>query len=761
MEKKSGLYAFAFTALLVVVMAWATWDEHVRGSAHAYGVFYNSVWFTLLWIIAATFGCYFVATRSLHKRLPVFLLHAAFLLILSGALTTHLTGKTGQVHLRENQQVASFFDEWTHRKVNLPFSISLQSFEIEYYPGTNSPANYVSVVEVTDSKSGEHFERGISMNNILRYKGYRFYQSSFDEDWQGSVLSVNHDTWGILLTYSGYFLMFFSMLLILFNKRERFRFLLGKLAQKGTLVVMLLIFSTLSAVSQPDGLSREQAAQLGSLWVGYQGRISPVQTLANDFTMKLTGKNRYQSLSGEQFFFGWLFFFENWQHVPMFQLKSEELKQIAGTEEGYACLADFFDADGNNKLEPYYRLMYGSTKPEGWLKEAVKLNDKFHLIDMLQYGSLLKIFPMQDENGKLQWYAPNMEIPAQTDSMENVFAKYFFALYYEALLQDDAATADMYADELLAFQQKKAGDTLPSPAHLKVEQIYNRVHIFSLLFKVCLLIGTLSLLFFVFCIIRDESAHSAAFAMPPPNPFNATSVQKFFIITLWSVFAATTIGLGLRTYIGGRLPVSNSYETMLLLAWLSLLTGILARRYSFLLVVFSFLLAGFTLLVAHISSMNPQITPLVPVLQSPLLSVHVLMIMVAYGLCGFMALNSITALIVWGIGGKKTDRTTYIQRMKETSELFMYPAAFLMGAGIFIGAIWANQSWGRYWGWDPKEVWALITFLLMGFTFHDRTLTWFRKPIFYHIFVLIIFLSVLMTYFGVNYILGGKHSYAG
>ncbi|MDR2039159.1 MAG: cytochrome c biogenesis protein CcsA [Bacteroidales bacterium] len=207
--------------------------------------------------------------------------------------------------------------------------------------------------------------------------------------------------------------------------------------------------------------------------------------------------------------------------------------------------------------------------------------------------------------------------------------------------------------------------------------------------------------------------------------------------------------------------MSNGYETMLILAWFGLLIGVLTRKYAFLITVFSFLLSGFTLLVAHISSMNPQITPLVPVLQSPLLSIHVLTIMVAYGLCGFMALNSITSLIIWASGKKKPEKQAYIERMKETSELFMYPATFLMGAGIFIGAIWANVSWGRYWGWDPKEVWALITFLLMSFTFHSKTLSWFRKPLFYHIFVLVIFLAVLMTYFGVNYILGGKHSYAG
>ncbi|MDR1259661.1 MAG: cytochrome c biogenesis protein CcsA [Tannerellaceae bacterium] len=282
---------------------------------------------------------------------------------------------------------------------------------------------------------------------------------------------------------------------------------------------------------------------------------------------------------------------------------------------------------------------------------------------------------------------------------------------------------------------------------MKAEQLYNRSGIFSLLFKINLTVGALCLLFFIRCSILGRSY---------------PRVETASYILLWILFAVTGAALGLRAYIGGRIPVSNGYETMILLSWFSLLTGIVAHRYSSLITAFSFLLAGFTLLVAHISSMSPQITPLVPVLQSPLLNVHVLTIMVSYGLCGFMALNSLAAFIVYFSGrGSREGRAAYVLRMKETCELFMYPATFLMGAGIFIGAIWANMSWGRYWGWDPKEVWALITFLLMGLTFHKQALAWFRNPLFYHIFIWIIFLSVLMTYFGVNYILGGRHSYAG
>jgi len=783
MDKRTGIFAFVLLALLITVMAWTACNEHIRG-----GAVYNSMWFTLLWILAATVGCYFISTSSLHRRLPVFLLHVAFLAILAGALTTRLTGKTGQVRLRENQQVSSFFDEWTHNRVVFPFSLSLKSFTVEYYPGTASPANYVSIVELTDAKTGERFKSGISMNNILRYKGYRFYQASFDEDLQGSILSVNHDRWGILLSYTGYFLMFFSMLWILFDKRGRFRFLLKKLTSKTVLIVLL--FACIPSVSKgekddpvskPETINRDQAARLGGAWVEYQGRICPVQTLANDFTAKLTGKTRYKKFSGEQFFFGWLFFSEDWKYEPVFKLKSEELKRIAGSKDGYASLADFFDTQEHNILEPYYRKMYGSNKPEGWLREAVKLNDKFYLIEMLQHGDLLKIFPMQDEDGKLKWYAPNCVNPKDSNvyrkpEMTNIMRLLRSRTLINTLDSINIQShSGLFVDKLLIFQQKEAGDMLPSATHLKAEQIYNRTQIFSALFKVCLTIGFLCLLYFIFVSILSTvnccsflSLRLCAFARDDyfaqrrkDAKFYSVRIfiEKIFHVALWVVFIAATVGLGLRTFIGGRLPLSNGYETMLMLAWFSLLTGILARRYSFLIVAFSFLLAGFTLLVAHISSMNPQITPLVPVLQSPLLSIHVLVIMIAYGLCGFMALNSLTALIVWLCGSKKTDRKDYILRMKEISELFMYPATFLMGAGIFIGAVWANISWGRYWGWDPKEVWALVTFLLMGFTFHGKTLTWFRKPLFYHVFVLIIFLSVLMTYFGVNYFLGGKHSY--
>ena len=270
--------------------------------------------------------------------------------------------------------------------------------------------------------------------------------------------------------------------------------------------------------------------------------------------------------------------------------------------------------------------------------------------------------------------------------------------------------------------------------------------LFDWLFKINLSSGCLGMIIFVYSSLKTRSIHR---------------IGSIFYVAMSISFLCMTFGLCLRGYISGRLPVSNGYETMLFIAWCTLLVGVLMKKRTFLITVFSFLLSGFALLVAHIGVMSSQITPLSPVLRSPLLSIHVSLIIMAYGFCGFMTLNSLTSFILLIFSRKKAQVIQSIEKLKEMSELFMYPATFFMGAGIFVGAIWANVSWGRYWGWDPKETWALITFLLMSLSFHGKILRWFRRPVFYHFFVIIIFATMLMTYFGVNYLLGGKHSYAG
>jgi ABC-type transport system involved in cytochrome c biogenesis permease subunit len=225
----------------------------------------------------------------------------------------------------------------------------------------------------------------------------------------------------------------------------------------------------------------------------------------------------------------------------------------------------------------------------------------------------------------------------------------------------------------------------------------------------------------------------------------------FFRICLYATCIVHASAYALHWYIAGRIPLGNGYETMLFLALVLLVLSILLhRRLSFIL-PFGFLLTGFALLVAWLGQRNPQITPLMPVLQSPILASHVSIIMMAYALMAFMMLNGIFALF--------TDQM-HRQQLTVLSRLMLYPAVFMLSAGIFLGAIWANVSWGKYWSWDPKEVWALITLLIYAVPLHTNSIPVFRRPKVLHAYLIAAFLTVLMTYFGVNYLLGGMHSYA-
>jgi ABC-type transport system involved in cytochrome c biogenesis permease subunit len=771
MNKTIGYLAFILLLLLTVVMGIATWQEHFKGTEYVLIHFYKSFWFNLLWAWLAVSGGYYIIKTELYKKLPVFVLHLSLLIILAGAMITRFNGKTGAIHLREGVEVRAFACEELNGKLQLPFTMELKEFRVEHYPGTSSPSNYMSVVKVTDNQSGETFEKEISMNNILKYKGYRFYQSSFDEDMKGSLLSVNRDSTGIAFTYAGYYLLFLSMVWILFDRKGRFFELRkknfrnpdvasssapedGSGAVSGKvsrlfLWLFVLFFSGTLYASPPRNFSeitidREQSDRFARIRVNYHGRICPLQTLAVDYTTKLTGKPRFEGLQPEQFLLGWVFFPEDWQRIPLFEVRHPELKRIINVS-GKACLNDFFDSLGQYKLEPFWREIHGS-KQTAVLKEVLKLDEKVQLVSMLRNGNLLQIFPFRTNEGRIRWFSPKQMLPEYAEEIQQKLIDNFFPTYSDDFQKGNKEDALSLLELLQGYQQKVAGEVLPSEMHLRAELLYNRLSIFSLLFKIALTIGCIGMFLFIFYNVKNKEYRK---------------IHSIFYYSLLLVFVVLTFGLCLRSYIAGRLPMSNGYETMLIISWTALLVGVLFRRFSFLITNFGLLLSGFALLVAHISSMNPYITPLVPVLQSPLLSIHVSLIMIAYGLCGFMVLNSLTSfsLLVFSGKGKQTRQQVVI--LKEMSELLMYPATFLLGAGIFVGAIWANVSWGRYWGWDPKEVWALITFILMSFTFHGKTISWFRKPVFYHLFVVIIFTAVLMTYFGVNYVLGGRHSYAG
>ena len=669
---------------LVVVLAVTTFVEQARGTAFAGAHVYHAVWFALLWGVLAVLTLVACVRMRLWRRVPLLLLHGSFLVILGGALITFLWGEQGYVHLEEGKTTDRFVVQDSRHLLPLPFSLRLDSFRVQCYPGTDAPEDYISHVRLS-GKQGEGTRTAtVSMNRILMHEGYRFYQSSYDPDGRGSWLSVNHDPWGIGVTYAGYALLGLSMLWVLCSRGGEFRRLLRHplLRMGGFLVLFLLLGTTLQAAERKlPVLNLKQADSLASVQVIYHDRVVPFNTLARDFVLKLTGKPAYKGLEPEQVIGGWLLHPEVWKDEPMIRIKSAALRRRLGLESDFARLSDLFDGQ-TYRLQAYWD---ASDNHSGELspldKAIVETDEKVGLILMLQQGTLIRPLP------------------------------------------DDGSVA-----------------RLPE-AKVRAELLYNRIPFSRWLFMFNLSVGLLAFALLLYKGLRPVAADGRMLR----------GVERFFACALWAALLFQALGYGLRWYIGGRIPLSNGYETMQFLALATLLLACLFRRRFPFTLPFGFLLSGFALLVSYLGQMDPQITPLMPVLVSPWLSSHVSLIMMSYALFAFLMLNGVLALCV----------RREALRLMLLSRLLLYPAVFFLGAGIFLGAIWANVSWGHYWSWDPKEVWALVTFMVYAVPFHAGSLSRLRKPLFFHVYMMVAFLTVLMTYFGVNYVLGGMHSYAG
>lgn len=670
---------------LVCLLAIATFLEQACGTDFVEKYIYHTFWFCCLWGILAALAVMAFIRRQLWKHFPTLLLHGSFLVILAGAMLTFVGSRKGYVHLTVGNKVGSFVEQESGRRIDLPFTLLLDSFRVEHYPGTEAPADYVSHIRIlrsgqdTDSAS---CSRTVSMNRILSEQGFRFYQSSFDEDKRGSWLTVNYDPWGIGATYAGYVLLGISMIGLLFSHGGEFRRLVNHpLLRKGGVFCLLLLAGSMQVQGRTlPALSIRQADSLAYEQVIYHDRVVPFNTLARDFVVKLTGRPSYAGLTPEQIIGGWLLRPEVWQYEPMICIKNRELCRLLNLKTPYASVADLFDGQ-RYRLQGFWQGRQETGRKMSPLEKAiVETDEKVGLILMLQKGTLIRPLP-------------------------------------------------------------KDGSVKPLPlSKIRAELIYNRIPFSKCLFMFNLTVGLLAFFHLVYCGLRHSSERSGL----------SRRINRFLVVALYAAFLFQLFGYGLRWYVGGRIPLSNGYETMQFMALCTLVLACLFRRRFPFTVPFGFLLSGFALLVAHLGQMNPQITPLMPVLVSPWLSMHVSLIMMSYALFAFIMLNGILALCI-----RRHERMLML-----LSRLLLYPANFFLGAGIFMGAVWANVSWGRYWAWDPKEVWALITFLVYGMAFHSKSLSAFRRPLFFHIYMIAAFLTVLMTYFGVNYVLGGMHSYA-
>ena len=726
--------AFGSAGLLVLLMMTATVVEKLQGTGTAWTAIYGSPFFTILWGIMAVCALVYLISRRMQRDFFTFLLHIAFLIILTGAFVTRLYGKQGNIHLRMGDAPVSAFVTSGQNKEPLPFQVQLHDFHIEYYKGSFAPMDFTSCIRIDDN--GMQAEGEVSMNRIFTYRHYRFYQSAYDKDGQGTTLAVSYDPWGIGITYTGYALLLLSISGFFFQKDSLFRRLLHHPAlHRQAVALCLALLAPLAGMAseQPKHLSREAASEIGNLYIYYHDRICPLQTLAKDFTVKLYGKTSYKGLTAEQVFTGWFFYYDDWKTEPVIRIKSKEVQHRLGIKGQYACLNDFFGTEG-------YKL---KENEEGYTRELNEANEKFNLISMTATGSILKIYPCPVEHNRINWFAPVDDLPKELPDEQWLFIRKSLGLLSEQVMKRNDAAIIGLTNKIRKYQQKTASEVLPSDARFEAEKLYNRLDYTKPLAMACLAIGVLSFAFYARRMSRSLRGK--------------TRLNAFLLIALGVIAAYLLVLVSLRGFVSGHLPLSNGYETMQFMALCATLFTFLFYRKQETVIAFGYMLCGLALLVAMLGEANPPITRLMPVLASPLLSIHVVSIMIAYSLTAFVMLNGIMAIV---LRYTHKDYLNDIARLQVVSRIILYPAVFCLTLGIFIGAVWANVSWGRYWGWDPKETWALITLFIYAAALHPASLPAFRRPMFFHWFAVIAFLSVLITYLGVNFILGGIHSYA-
>ena len=685
--------SFGTLAVLIAAMMAATVLEKLRGTPEAFRIVYHNPVFIVLWAVTAVSGLIWLCKRGVPRKLFTMGLHVAFVLILAGALVTHLWGESGEIHLKVDETSDTFLSD-SGKARQLPFSLRLENFSITRYPGSMAPADFSSTVTLLPA--GE--TRVISMNHILKYEGYRFYQADFDADLQGSVLAVSHDPWGVGVTYAGYILLLVSMIGFFFQKDSHFRTVLRRVAQTAMVLGGLLLAVSAPAKEKPGDtprvLPREVADAFGDLCVSYKDRVCPFSTLSRDYCLKAYGKAHWNGFDANQVVTGWLFYYDEWQAVP-FRVKNKD-------------------------------------------KGTVRESEKQFLLRSTASGDAWKLYPVADSTGAVTWYNSNETLPPEV--VENVeqgtFIRKVMDLVDESVRAEDWDQVVALVGKIKAYQEKTAGVILPSPRKMRAERLWGRISRPMVPSMASLTIGILLFIFSGFLLARGKRT---------PKKLQTLMAVLSLLLGLY-----LTLTIGLRWYVSGTGPFVGTYNVMMLMAWLSTVAMLLLYRRFPLIQPLGFILAGFTLLQASMASANPQITHLMPVLQSPLLSIHVLSMMLSYTLFGLAALNGVMGLAVPGREAKA--------KLQDVSLVVLYPGVFLIAFGTFLGAVWANISWGSYWTWDPKETWALITWIIYAVYLHLR-LRRKKDASFLAWYVIIAVPVVFFTFAGVNTLLPGLHSY--
>lgn len=773
------LSSFVTTIVLLILyalgLAAATFIEKYQGTPAAKAmVYYSPLFFLLQFLLVLNFIAVLIQHQLLKRRKwGLIVTHWAFVVILFGALVSHLFGEEGILHLREGESsdriaVQASGNTSYHP---LPFQVELLKFTLTRYPGSASPSAYES--EVLIHVDGTTRRERIYMNNVLDIKGYRFFQASYDPDEKGSVLSVNRDVAGRNITYTGYLLLIIGFILCFTGKNSRFMQLsrrlkeLRKAAASLPLVGLFLFVSfslnthilqaqsadaTMKEAVQKYKVSPEHAALFGALPVqSGSGRMLPVNTFSSEILRKLHKADRFGTLDSDQFLVSLLALPEMWVRVPFIALSNDELATYYDLTKGECAYLEVFDSYGNYKLEEKVQEAYSKMPAERtrFDKDLLKLDEQINIFHQLINYQMLNLFPKEDD-ARHKWYASGDDLSVFSGK-DSMFVSHILDWYLgevqAALKSGDWSKADEIVGMIHTYQQAKNKALDIRPEKIEAEIKYNRLDVFRQCKKGYLILGGLLLVLSFAALFKPRARLRYALAV--------------LSVCVVGVFAFHTYGMGMRWYIAGYAPWSNSYETMVYVSWATVLGGLLFMRRSMITFALATLFGGIILFVSGLSWMDPQINPLVPVLKSPWLMFHVAVIVAAYGFFGICCLIGITNMAMMGLSRTKngTMLTERVRELTIVNEMALLIGLALMTIGTFLGAVWANESWGRYWGWDPKETWALITMIIYAVVEHLRLIPKGKNLWLFNFTSVLAFSSVLMTFFGVNYFLSGMHSY--
>ena len=745
--------------LLAIGGAVGTFVENDFGAIRAKELVYNNFWYLFIFFLASVNLIVVIYKTKMYLVKARAVFHLAFVVILIGAAITHFFGLDGMMHIREGEK--SNIIVIGEDKVEIPFYLALRDFTLNRYPGSMSPSEFSSDITVVDDENNKKFDAHIYMNNTLSYGGYKFFQTSYDTDEKGTQLSVNKDP-GVEITYIGYGLLFLGLILNLFDKKSRFQFLIRKIKKMPVASFLFpILFLTLPTVSFAQNYSpyvdkylsdcktnsKELSDVFGSLVVqGPGGRMKPLDTQNREVLKKLTGRSSWQGMSANQVILGMFSRPGIWKKVDIISVKTPKLRNLLGVDKNQKLVkfSDFFDENGNYKLagevERANKLV--PSKRGTYERDLIKVDERLNITFMSYRGVLLTLFPLSD-NDNNKW----VDFKTIFGSRDNILVKKSARRLLDATYDRNFEEGLQYVEDIRKYQQRLGGTILPDQKKLDTEIWFNKISLFVKLFVAYLLFGLLLLVYALSSILNNRLINRNV---------------RILIISVSSILLFIhTFGIAVRWYIGGYAPLTSTYETMIYIAFSAVVAGLVFLRRSIIALSASFMMAGIFIFAAYLGEIDPEITSLVPVLKSYWLSVHVSCITASYGFFGVGAVLGIISLLMFALrNNRRLHIDKHIANIIYINEIALFLGLVLLVIGNFLGGIWANESWGRYWGWDPKETWAYISILVYTIVLHIHLLKRIYTHYLFSVLSVFAFFSILMTYFGVNFYLAGLHSYA-